>query len=733
MEERNTEIGRHDFTERNVLPRRAQGGGRGSLILASVLVCSHALAERLERPAEPVQVLPDVVVTARKRPESEQAVPGSMSVRTADQLAGAGTADLRDAAAGIPNLTLGTFAARRLTYPYVRGIGSGQNAPGVTTYIDGVPQLSNVTANQELLGVERIEFLRGPQGALYGSDSLGGVIHVVPRMPSYHPDRNVRISAGSHGFHAGDLSVAGPIGDSGVLLRLDGGYAAREGYTRNRVTGRDLDSREAWAGRVQFYLPVQGDWDFRLSLTTQRDRDGGYALYDLDSIRSTPHRASHDFEGYNHRDLAQPVFTARRHGEKTDFVSITAWQWWQTRDRTDLDYTPADLVRKDASEDARAWIQEWRLSSPVEDPVVLGDRLTMNWLAGIFAFHQESTRRDLTDYRPGGVPLGLWSAPFRMQRDARREDAGAGLFGHAAITLDERWEMGLGLRYDYQHRTAETSSRIPPGPPISASNPSRDFNQVSPSATLGYRVTPAMLVYADVAKGYRAGGFNAIAPPDRSSYDEEVSVNVEVGLKSTWLDERLSANAALFHTDWEDIQVNAFLPGGSPSDYYVANGGRAWSRGAEIELRANPWRPLELFAGAGLLDTRYRSGSQSADGDVSGNELPFAPRFIWQAGFDYGYSLGHRGRAFLRSDVTGTSRYYYDASNRESQSSHARVNLRLGLETGPWRTEFWVRNLFDRETVPLAIPYGQDAQGHRVYIGESGAPRTMGISLARAF
>ncbi len=96
-------------------------------------------------------------------------------------------------------------------------------------------------------------------------------------------------------------------------------------------------------------------------------------------------------------------------------------------------------------------------------------------------------------------------------------------------------------------------------------------------------------------------------------------------------------------------------------------------------------------------------------------------------------TLGPHGRAFLRSDVVGASRYYYDASNSESQSSYVLINLRLGLKTGPWRAECWVRNLFDRETVPLAIPYGQDAQGNMAYIGESGAPRTMGISLARTF
>ena len=705
----------------------------GSRVVAMVacgviwLPALHSMADTAEMKLE------DVVVTARRRTEPTQVVPGSITVRGVDELDAAGMRDLRSAARGVPSLTLGTFSARRLTFPYVRGIGAGQNAPGVTTYIDGVSQLSYVTANQELLGVERIEFLRGPQAALYGANSLGGVIQIVPRLPASDPAGRLMLTGGSDSQYEARLSLEGPMGRSGLLGSAAGGYATRDGYTRNTVTGNDIDSREAWFGRAQIYWPGEGIWDARLSLTMQRDRDGGYALYDLASIRANPHRVSHDFEGYNHRDLAQPVLTLRRQGDGVDFTSITAWQWWQTRDRTDLDYTPADLARKDAREDAQAWIQEWRLASPSDAPVALSERLSLHWLAGVYAFMQDYERRDITSYRPGGVAFGLWPAPFDMQQDASQDNAGASLFGHGTLTLDERWELGLGLRHDYQHRRAESATRFPPGPPMPAARQSRSFNQVSPRASLGYRVRPAMLVYTDVSKGYRAGGFNAIAPPNRGSYDEEISINYEAGVKTAWLERRLILNAALFYTDWEDIQVNALVPGGSPADYYIENGGTAWSRGGEIELTAQPLSWLQLFGSLGVLDTRYRQDSQAASADVAGNRLPFAPRLTWQAGIACSQALGAHRRVFARSDIAGSSRYYYDASNAESQGSHALVNLRLGIASGPWRAEGWVHNLFDRETVPLAIPYGPDAQGNPTYIGESGPPRTVGVSLARVF
>ncbi len=674
-----------------------------------------------------------VVVTARKWVEPLQQVPGSVAVQSADDLAAAGAKDLRDAVRSVPNITLGEFTTRRLTFPYMRGIGSGQNAPAVITCLDGVPQLSYVTANQELLGVERVEYLRGPQGALYGRDTLGGVINIVPRLPSGESIRSVSFSAGSAGLFDGRFTAEGALAGSGALGSLSGGTATREGYTQNDVTGNDLDSREAWFGRAQIYLPDQGPWDFRLSVTAERDRDGDYALYDLSSIRARPHHVRHDYEGNNDRDLVQPVLTARRLGGAVDLVSITAFQGWRTDSSTDLDTTPVDLQRKNVEEDYGAWIQELRLASPTDAPVQLTDRIAMHWLGGLFAFDSQYEQNAVTDYRSGGVAMGFWPGPFRMATDADLDTLGASVFGQVTFTLDERWELGLGLRDDFEHHAADLGSRIPSGPALSSSDPSDDFNQVSPRASLGYRFTPQAMAYTLVSQGYRAGGFNAVSPPGRDSYNEETSWNYEAGLKTDWFEKRLIANVALFRTEWDDLQINSHVPGGNASEYFIENGGEAESRGVELDLTARPMKALSLFGGVGFIHAEYGTGSRSADMPVGGYDLPFAPDFTWHAGAQVTQELTLQRQVFMRLSVTGTDRYYYDASNRESQRRYERVNARAGYATGVWRVEGWVENLFDRDTVPLAIPYGQDASGNPFYVGESGTPLTLGMSLTRAF
>lgn len=670
-----------------------------------------------------------MVVTARKWVEPLQSVPGAVTVQSADAMKLAGVTDLRDAARYVPNLTLGDFTVRRLTFPYLRGIGSGRNSAAVTTIIDGVPQLSYATANQEFLDVERVEFLRGPQGSLYGRNTLGGAINVVPRLPTREPLTSVSVSGGDHGLVDTRVSTEGPVGPGKTAGSLSAGYSTRDGYTKNDMTGNRLDSRESFFGRAQVLWPDEGPWSYRLSVNGEVDRDGDYALGDLASLRARPYHVAHDYEGSSERDLSQPVFTATRQGAEVDLTSITAFQWWRSRDLTDLDMTPADLIRRDNEENQQAWIQEIRLASAETAPVKLGDRVALRWLLGAMAYHSAYQQRAFNDYRPGAVAmLGLPMA-YAQHGDADLNDTGVSLYGQSVLTFDERLELGLGLRDDYEHRSADLRQYAAPAfMPGSDTEAGQDYNQVSPRASLGYRLTPDILPYVQVSKGYKAGGFNTLAIPGHADFNEETSLTYETGLKTAWLRNRVVVNAALFRTEWDDLQLD--VPAGSPGVFYIDNAGKARSEGGELELSVRPLTGLTLFGGVGLLTSEFRADSQSSGADVSGNELPFAPHLTWHAGTEVAQTLSARYTGFIRFEGVGTGRYYYDASNAESQDSYVLFNARVGVGTRLWRVETWVNNLFDQDYVPIAFPYQLATSG---YVGENGAPRTVGVSLSRAF
>ena len=670
-----------------------------------------------------------VVVTARKLTEPLQSVPGAVTVQSADTMKSAGVNDLRDAACYVPNLTLGDFSVRRLTFPYVRGIGSGRNSAAVTTIIDGVPQLSYATANQEFLDVERIEFLRGPQGALYGRNTLGGAINVVPRLPGREPVTSVSLAGGDHGLIDTRVSTEGPVGSGKAAGSFSAGYSTRDGYTKNDMTGNNLDSRESFFGRAQVLWPDEGPWSYRFSVNGEVDRDGDYALGDLASLRVRPYHVAHDYEGSSGRDLSQPVFTATRKSEEVDLISITAFQWWRSHDLTDLDMTPADLIRRDNEENQQAWIQEVRLTSAEAAPVKLGDRVAMRWLLGTMAYHSAYQQRAFNDYRPGAVAMLGLPLSYQQHDDADLNDVGVGIYGQGILTFDERLELGLGLRNDYEHRSADLRQYASPAfMPGSNTDAGQDFNQVSPRASLGYHLTPDVLPYVQVSKGYKAGGFNTLAIPGHADFNEETSLTCETGLKTVWLKNRVVVNVALFRTEWDDLQLD--VPAGSPGVFYIDNAGKARSEGGELELSVKPLTGLMLFGGLGLLKSEFRSDSLSGGRDVSGNDLPFAPNLTWHAGTEFEQKLCAKYTGFVRLEGVGSGRYYYDASNAESQDNYVLVNTRVGVGSRLWRVETWVNNLFDQDYVPIAFPYQLAQSG---YVGENGAPRTVGVSLNRAF
>lgn len=670
-----------------------------------------------------------ILVSARKWFEPLQSLPGAVTVQDSTALQQAGVQNLRDAAAYVPNLTLGDFSVRRLTFPYLRGIGSGRNSPAVTTCIDGVPQLSYATANQEFMAVDRVEFLRGAQGALYGQNALGGTINIIPLRPTRDPAGSITLAGGNYNAQEGRFYVNGPMGTGTAAASFTGGYASRDGYVQNRLTGNSPDGREALFGFAQLYWPDQNQWSFRLSLGGERDRDGDYVLKDLGSVRSHPARVCHDFDGFASRDLMQPALTIEHKGDWADFTSISAFQEWTSHDLTDLDMLPISLMRRDNREQQQAWIEEMRLASPPDAPIFLCDRLTWRWLTGIFAFTSDYAQRAFNDYRPLGAVLFSMPMPYRQHDDADLQNLGASLFGQSTLTLDDRFELGMGLRADIEQRSADTHSYARPAIITPSSmNADQTFRHLSPQFTLAYHLTAQVLAYVEAARGFKSGGFNTQSPDGKGTYDEESSWTFETGLKTTWLDNLVAADMAIFRTIWQDIQLD--VPAGLPNLYYIDNAGKATSQGAELELKVRPLKGLTLFSGVGLLDTQFAKGSSSGGTDIGGNDLPFAPQATWHAGAEITRTLYGHTHVFLRTEAIGAGSYAYDPVNHAAQGSYTLVNIRTGINSDDWRIEFWVRNLCDRDYVPLAFPYPLSLSG---YVGESGAPRTLGASVTRRF
>ena len=674
--------------------------------------------------------LPEIIVTAEKEAAPEQSVPLSVTAVTEETIKEQNIQVVKEASVYAPNVFINEFTARAVSNPFVRGVGGSPNNPGVTTYIDGVPQLNAYSSNIELIDVNQVEFVRGPQGALYGRNTLGGLINITSCAPSLKDwTGNMETSYGSYNLFDARMSFSAPLVQDQLGMSLAGGYSTRDGYTKNTVTGNPLDNREAWFGKFQLQLKATENYNARLIFFAEHDNDGDYALGDLNAVRANPRRVSHDFEGYTHRDVYAPTLLQTFRTDAMEISSITGGVWWRTADSTDLDYTAAPLGTHFNAEKEYQLTQELRFASLKDQPLVLGENLKLAWQGGIFAFTQKNDQNTFSD----GVS---YYGPYHDQNEATLKNWGTGVYGQTTLTAWKKLDFILGLRYDYEKDKADLNPLTTlNGYKVSGSpsDLSGDSASVSPQFGIAYHITKDDMVYGKITRGFRAGGFNPNAPLGQESYAPETSWCYELGTKTEWFDGKLRANAALYYIDWSDLQLN--VPMSTPPQYYIDNIGSANSKGAELELSYRPIKCWDLFGSVGYTDARFGSNSFSEHFgesiNVSGNRLPYAPQYTVNLGTQAAWELDARWTLYARAQVTFYGDFQYDPSNTVSQGSYSLADVRIGVRGHNWFTECWINNAFNTHYVPIALEYPNYASSG--YIGESGAPLTVGIRAGVSF
>jgi iron complex outermembrane receptor protein len=690
---------------------------------------SRSAAAQSPTPASgqaPLQItVPTVIVTAQKEPADRQTLPLSVTAVGVDMMTRAGVSVVNDAAMYAPNTFFQELTARKISNPRFRGIGSSPANPGITTFIDGVPQLNTNSSSVEFIDVEQVEFVRGPQSTLFGRNTLGGLVNVTSSRPSLSRwTGSATVPVGNASSREVRAASSGPIGRT-VAVGLSIGRGARDGFTVNDVTGNTLDGREAIYGKAQLLWTPSANWDVRAIAAGERARDGDYALGDLAELRRNPFHVRRDFEGFTNRDVTSATVLTRHEGARVALSTTTGIVRWNTRDQTDLDYTPLPLLRRDNAEEQTQFTQEVRAASAVAAPLRLGDGAVLRWQTGLFVFTQNYDQDAVNAFSPFVLSPFLAFPVSQHSPKSALDDVGIGAFGQATVTMRERLDVTLGVRVDHERKNGLLDTFFTPAiaPPTHVDE-TASFSNISPQAALGYRVAPGRMAYVSVGRGFKAGGFNPASPVGQESYAEEHTWNVEGGIKTSWAGGRLVANASMFSIDWSDMQLN--LPNLQvPGQFYIANVGGARSTGAEVEVNARPHASVDLFGSAGLTHGRFGERVVSSGQDVSGNRLPGTPDFTASLGVQVSRAVGV-ATVFGRAETTAYGAFKYDDTNLAGQDAYAVTNLRTGARGRFVFAEVWVKNAFDTRYVPVAFAYGSLAPSG--FIGEMGRPRTFGLT-----
>jgi iron complex outermembrane receptor protein len=706
--------------------------GRARLAAVLSVVLSPALVFAQAPQAPPQITLPTVTVTAQKEPADPQQLPVSLTLVPLESLWNGGINTIGDASIYAPNTYFSDFTARKLSNPRFRGIGSSPANPAITTNIDGVPQLNTNSSSIEFLDISQLEFVRGPQSALFGRNTLGGLVNISSARPSLTKwTGSAVVPFGNFGAVDVRANASGPIGKK-AAVGFAIGHSQRDGFTTNDVTGHDLDSRDATFGKAQLLVTPAANWEARFIYTGERARDGDYALNDLAAVRANPFHVSRDFEGHTNRDVNATTFLARHTGQKLTFASTTGFVRWKTDDLTDLDYTPAPLITRSNAEKDFQFTQEVRLGSGPGGAVKLSDAATLKWQAGLFLFTQNYDQTAVNNFAPGLLSQFIPFPVSQTSPQAALDDTGVGLYGQGTVAFTDRVNLTFGARFDRENRKADLNTFYSPQiAPPTVVNQEKSFANISPQAAVSYHVHPDAMVYFSVTGGFKAGGFNPASPAGNEAYTEEHTWNVEGGLKSAWARRRVTANLSVFSIDWQDLQLN--LPNAQvPGQFYISNVGEARSSGVEFELNARASGDAAVFASFGVTRARFGAGTTSSGADVSDKKIPNTPDYTAAFGTDVSHRLSPVVGLYGRAEVVLYGAFRYDDTNLGGQDAYAITNFRFGARGSRVFAEGWLRNAFDTKYVPVAFQY-DPRLAPSGFIGEPGRPRTFGITAGVTF
>ena len=667
-----------------------------------------------------------IIVTAEKTPEDVQDVPISITVITEQEIEDADITSLEEIARNTPNFSFFPSGDRSFALYSIRGLSNASviaNRDPVDFYLDGVPYSFSAFLDLDLPDLERVEVLRGPQNVIYGRNSLAGVVNLITRKPTNQYEFSGIANYGS--FNDFDLrtSVSGPLLEDELFFRVSGSYGSRDGYVRNTLLGDGVNEQASHTGRAQLLWTPSDTLEIALNASTDDYRDGASSYVPIN--QSNPFETEQDLDGFNNLAAnAQSIRIAYTH-PSVRLTAITARRFSRNEAEYDGDYTAADAVVRVIDDlSTTIFSQELRVQSPET-----ADRF--EWLLGGY---YESSQFDSVDngFRYGDDVTTLLGFPFpagalNLTNSQVNGDAVA-VFGQVSYRPISALTLTTGLRYESTHNTLERFDRtlsipgVPDSTLFSLRNVEQDGDALLPRFVAEYRFTPSLMTYGSITRGYRPPGVNfGPGNEETATYEAERSWNYELGLKSSWLENRLAVNLAVFHNPVENFQVLLFDEiGGSFTDNADVS-----ITGVELEARATPITGFDIIAGLGIVDAEFTDFTNPFTGeDSTGNRLTFAPDVTYNLAFQYRSLTGFLGRVELQ----GLGRTFFDDANTLKQDPYGIVNARLGYEAEHFSLYLFANNIFDTEYINQAFslpPIGA--------IASYGAPATYGVQFRTTF
>jgi iron complex outermembrane recepter protein len=625
--------------------------------------------------------LEEIVVTALRRDTSLSNTPISLSALSASDIVRDRVVTMDDVAQMVPSLVFMPQSASE-TYLSIRGTSTIDDSTGtdqgVNMFVDDVVRTGIADLQPDLYDMERIEVLKGPQGTLFGRNSLGGTLSLYTKNPVFKDEGSTEISYGENDLIEAKGMYNMPIVDDVLAARVVMSAHSNGGYLSDPVTKSDIGKLSRWSGRAKLlYTPSQdlkvvagfdyqterGDAPVWANLNFTPTLEPPFVSDPNQTSQADPGKRNQDIWGLNIRaDLKQTIGT---------WTSITGYRHLNVLDRTLETGDPLSVLTLQTTEHDRQFSEELRLASATDQ--------RLSWLAGVYYLNLDKARPiygvlNVLDcgavcHGPAGGPIG--SADYVADQATRTISYAGFLDGTLAVT--NTFKVDVGARYTYESKNGFANlnhSNHFFGPAI-AGDFSNSWTAFTPKLTLSYKPIEALMAYATVSKGFQSGGFNTQGGDQTSltlPFSSEIVWNYEAGIKFDGLDHRLQLNLSGFTDRYTQLQIIQNVT--SPSGFFTAtnNAGAATVNGLELDTQAAPVNWMTLGLRYDHLSSKFTSYViNNGDGtftNYNGNEVPFVAPDRLTVSLDLHTDLsGGRGRVAFGGDYSYRSPYYITPGN----------------------------------------------------------------------
>jgi len=716
--------------------------------------------------------LEEVTVTARKRTETYQDVPVAINVFTAKEIESAGIERPQDFITLTPNMTMVQTQNQGTSFITVRGISQARNSePSVAVLIDGVLMANPSQFNQELYDIEHIEVLRGPQGALYGRNAIGGAVIINTKAPTDELEGKIMLGYDSGPGYKVRGSLSGPVPSSDTLKFAGSfSYFDTDGYINNPHLGEEADPFKDISGRLK--LLWQPNEDFKADLRFYISEVDTQALYFniTENVNDTSLPVRVNNPGSNERNLQGFSLKMDYETHLGTLTSVTAYDELDellTGDQFDFLPNSESVLFKffglDQAQhqylDVEAISQEIRLTSPQDN--------RFRWIVGGYMiatdrFISTGNVFDCSETGPipgldcaQGVrnvkrtPLPIFAPQYTFLSDSQDNFAWA-LFGEVSYDITETLEGSFALRYDHDHRKNTTDTPqvlldtfvnpfVTP-PALSGQVRAKTWDDLQPKVTLRYKPNDDLTAYIGYSRGFRSGGFNqtgvgsAGIPGINDLFDQETADTVEGGVKAIFLNGRVNSTLNAYRTEAKGSYYFVFDPNTSTQN--LGNLGKVNYQGFEFEINAVVTEGLDARLAFGYTDSEIKKSSRAAS-DV-GNQAPLVSEYTLNLGFQYSHPLevwsGVNG--FIRTDFSIIGPTFWYPDNFTVRDPVDLLDLRFGVEAEDnWSVTFWSKNInneiYNAEWSPGPMFFPNPGYANNFVF--KAPPRRWGVNFVKQF